>query len=241
VVTYVATATDHDTPASQLRITCSPPSGSIFPIGTTTVYCQVRDPAGNSTTGSFRILVKDTTAPVLHLPPSPLIADATSPQGAFIVYIVTATDPDNPSNQLSISCSPPSSSTFPVGTTTVHCRASDPAGNTTTGSFQVVVKDVTAPTLYLPASPLTINATSSLGAFVVYTVTATDPDNYSYQISISCSPPSGSIFPVGMTTVYCQASDPSGNITTGFFQVVVNGTSGMEASAMRIRISNRAT
>src|SRR2546426_952635 len=80
------------------------------------------------------------------------------------------------------------------------------------------------PTLYLPPSPLVVNATSSLGAVVFYNVSATDPDNFSSQLSISCTFPSGSNFPVGTTTVSCQASDPSGNTATGFFEVVVQQT-----------------
>ncbi|GCE19719.1 GH25 family lysozyme [Dictyobacter kobayashii] len=81
----------------------------------------------------------DTTPPVLILPQT-ITTDATSPAGAVVTYQVSATDPDNPPAQLSIQCAPPSGSTFPIGTTTVNCTASDPAGNTTAGSFQVVVK-----------------------------------------------------------------------------------------------------
>jgi hypothetical protein len=95
--------------------------------------------------------------------------------------------------------------------------------------------------LHLPPHLLTRSATSSLGAVVTYIATATDPDTPASQLRITCSPPSGSIFPIGTTTVYCQARDPAGNSTTGSFQVIVNGTSGMEASALSIRISNRAS
>ena len=83
----------------------------------------------------------DTTAPTLQLP-STITVNATSPQGAYVSYTVTATDPDNPSNQLSISCSPASGTQFAIGSTTVNCSASDPAGNSTTGSFSVVVQPV---------------------------------------------------------------------------------------------------
>ncbi len=83
----------------------------------------------------------DTTPPVLRLPGT-VTADATSPQGAHVTYAVRATDPDNVPDQLTVSCTPRSGSLFPIGTTTVTCQASDPAGNTTTGAFQVVVKGV---------------------------------------------------------------------------------------------------
>src|SRR5438445_10073392 len=83
------------------------------------------------------------TAPTLSLP-SPFTVDATSPGGAPVSYTVTATDPDNAASDLKISCSPASGSTFSIGTTTVNCTAKDPAGNTSSGSFQVVVKGAAA-------------------------------------------------------------------------------------------------
>lgn len=81
----------------------------------------------------------DKTAPTLQLP-NTITMDATGEQGAYVSYTVTATDPDNPSNQLSISCSPASGSQFPIGNTTVNCSASDPAGNSSSGTFSVVVQ-----------------------------------------------------------------------------------------------------
>jgi hypothetical protein len=88
---------------------------------------------------AFQAPSADTTPPVLSLPANKTV-DATSPQGRTVTYTVTASDPDNPPSQLTISCSPASGSTFPIGTTTVNCTASDPAGNTASGSFQVTVK-----------------------------------------------------------------------------------------------------
>jgi hypothetical protein len=163
--------------------------------------------------------------PVLSLP-NTITTNATSSQGATVSYTVSASEPDDASATPTLSCAPASGSTFPIGTTTVNCTASDAANpaDTTTGSFQVVVvADTTAPTLHLPSSPLTVDATSPQGASVTYTVTATDPDNSSSQLTISCSPASGSTFAIGTTTVKCSASDPAGNTTSGSFQVVVKG------------------
>jgi hypothetical protein len=36
---------------------CAPPSGALFPLGTTTVTCTATDDAGNSSTGRFRVVV----------------------------------------------------------------------------------------------------------------------------------------------------------------------------------------
>ena len=61
-----------------------------------------------------------------------------SPSGDVVDYTVSATDPDDA--VASLSCVPASGSTFPIGTTTVTCTASDTHGNTSTASFTVRVK-----------------------------------------------------------------------------------------------------
>jgi hypothetical protein len=81
------------------------------------------------------------------------------------------------------------------------------------------------PTLSLPGSPVTVNATSPQGAPVIYTATASEPDDASATPSVSCSPASGSTFPIGATTVNCTASDAASppDVSSGSFQVVVKG------------------
>lgn len=64
VVTFGATATD-DCDAKP-GVVCDPPSGSAFPVGTTSVLCTATDACGNFVTGSFNVTV---------LPVSELVAD----------------------------------------------------------------------------------------------------------------------------------------------------------------------
>src|SRR5213078_3148125 len=78
----------------------------------------------------------DAEAPTLNLPAN-IFADATSSAGAVVNYTATATDNSNQS--VSVNCSPASGNTFPAGTTTVQCTATDASGNTATGSFLVTV------------------------------------------------------------------------------------------------------
>jgi large repetitive protein len=230
-VTYNVTATDPENAANEITINCTPASGSVFPIGTTTVNCTAQDPAGNVSTGSFEVVVQNVTAPTLQLP-STITIDATNPQGATVNYAVTATDPTDTPDQIMINCTPLSGSVFPIGATTVTCNAQDPAGNASTGNFQVVVQDVTPPSLQMPVQ-ITADATDQQGAVVNYTVTATDPTNTPDQLTISCTPPSGSVFPIGTTAVVCSAQDPSGNTITGSFPVVVSlKTGSLQIKAM---------
>ena len=78
--------------------------------------------------------------------------------------------------------------------------------------------DFTAPQLVLPAD-ITAAATGPAGAAVNYSVSATD-DSGSIA-DLACDMPSGSTFPVGGTTVHCEAFDAAGNRGTGSFMVVV--------------------
>jgi hypothetical protein len=78
--------------------------------------------------------------------------------------------------------------------------------------------DVTPPSLSLPAD-LTVEAPDSSGMGVSYDVSATD--NRDPNPSVTCTPASGSVFPLGTTTVSCKATDSAGNIATGSFAVTV--------------------
>ncbi|MBI3328176.1 MAG: HYR domain-containing protein, partial [Nitrospinae bacterium] len=101
-----------------------------------TVTCSASDTRGNTATGSFTVTVVDTTPPVLTLP-SNISEATTSASGKVVTYTATATDAVDGSRP--VACTPASGSTFPVGTTTVTCSASDTRGNTATGSFTVTV------------------------------------------------------------------------------------------------------
>jgi hypothetical protein len=85
----------------------------------------------------------DTTPPVLQFvntcPFSGGVCFFHGTHGVVATWTVTATDPDNSPADLTVSCNPPSGSVFQVGTTTVTCVATDPAGNQGTLSFPVYV------------------------------------------------------------------------------------------------------
>jgi Tol biopolymer transport system component len=78
----------------------------------------------------------DSVAPVLTVPANVTVS-ATSPAGAIVTFTATATD-DGPASP-TVTCTPPSGSTFAAGSTTVNCTATDAAGNSTPGSFTVTV------------------------------------------------------------------------------------------------------
>ncbi len=210
VVVYTATASDNCTFTS---LSCTPPSGSTFPLGFTTVTCTATDAAGNTATCSFGVIVFDNEPPSIFCPAN--IRSNTDPGqcDASLFYNVSASDnctaPD-------ISCAP-SSTIFPVGTTTVTCTATDDAGNSATCSFDVTVVDNEPPTITCPPDIVTNTDPGQCGAVVTYAVTGTD----NCPVTVSCNPSSGSFFPVGTSTVNCTATDASGNTATCSFKVTV--------------------
>lgn len=210
VVTFDPTAVDNiDGP---VPVTCSPASGSTFPTGTTNVRCVARDSSLNET---IAILVVKVTsgAPLLNLPDD-ITAEATSAAGAVVDYTVTIDGTGT------FACTPPSGSTFALGTTAVNCTATNAQGSTS-GSFNVTVQDTTAPDLTTPTEVIA-EATSASGAIVTWTATA--HDLVDGDRPVTCDPASGSQFPLGTTTVVCTASDTRGNDASNAFDVTVQDT-----------------
>jgi len=176
----------------------------------------------------------DTSAPQLDLP-GDMTVEATSASGAMVTFAATATD-ENPANP-EVNCSPASGSTFPIGTTQVNCSATDAAGNEATGSFDVTVRDTTAPTISGVPTDITKTTTSASGAQVSYASPSAN-DAVDGSVPVNCSPASSSTFALGETTVSCSASDARTNTATKTFKVSVlydfgNGSGGSFGEPVR--------
>lgn len=146
VVDFNATATDLVGPPNP-TVMCEPASGYLFPLGTTTVSCIAWDGAQNFSDSTFDVTVVDTTPPSLHMPAN-ITVPQTSPAGAVVTFTATATDLVNPNP--TVTCAPASGSTFPLGTTTVECTATDEIqivgdqrfSNVSKGTFTVTVTPI---------------------------------------------------------------------------------------------------
>ena len=204
-----------DAASASLSVTCTPASGSTFGFGKTQVNCSVDDAAGNHKAASFQVTVVDTTAPSLRVPDA-VTAEATSALGAVVSFTASATDSVTASP--TITCLPASGSTFGLGNTTVTCTARDASGNSKSAQFAVTVRDTTPPALFLP-SPINADAVTSAGRSITFAAWATDAVTVSP--SVTCTPASGSTFPIGDTTVGCVAKDEAGNATNGSFLVTI--------------------
>lgn len=176
--------------------------------------------------GHYTLPVSDTTPPTWIVPAS-FSVEATDPTGATVTYNASASDPDDAVS--SQSCSPASGTTFPFGTTTVTCTATDTHQNTGTAQFDVTVVDTTPPTLNLPGD-LTVTAENASGAVVNFTVSANDSVDGS--VAVSCSPTSGSLFALGTTLVTCSATDSHGNTASASFTVSVQYATGINCGGV---------
>jgi hypothetical protein len=199
---------------------CNPPSGSIFPLGTTTVTCTVSDAATNSSNCSFTVTVNDTVAPVLNCPANIITSTAPDLCSAVVSYNVSATDN---CSSVSVVSSPPSGSVFQKGTTTVTATATDAVGNRSTCTFTVTVNDTQPPSIVCPPSITLTNDPNQCSAVVNYALPMVSDNCPGVTIPV-CNPPSGSIFLKGTTVVTCGVKDLSGIMSTCTFTVTVNDT-----------------
>lgn len=222
-VTYSTTATD----CNLASLTFSPASGSQFPIGTSVVTITATDTAGHVSTSTFSVTVNDVTAPVLatnnvqvNVAPGTCSANVSFGASSQDCSAVTYTYSLSPTFTPAIV----SGASFPMGTTIVYVKATDASGNSTTGSFFVTVLDNEAPVITTSNIATTI-APGTCSAMVTLNASASDCSSTTlvYSLSPTFSPaiPATGVFPIGTTTVYVQATDAAGNVSTSSFTVVV--------------------
>jgi hypothetical protein len=95
--------------------------------------------------------------------------------------------------------------------------------------FLTPVPDTTGPVLTIPSN-IVVEATDSDGAEVDFAASATDDRDG--PVAVTLSPDSGSVFPLGTTTVNVSAKDKAGNVTNGSFTVTVQDTTAPSISSL---------
>ena len=163
-----------------------------------------------------------TNPPMVLSCPSNQTVEAVAAAGANVNYSpATATDIVTLVRLFSYSKS--STSTFPLGVTTVTVIAVDAIDNTTTGTFTVTVRDTTKPVVTPPPN-LFVEATSAQGAIVANFGSVSATDAVTASPVITFAPAAGSIFALGVTTVTASATDAANNTGTATFTVTVRDT-----------------
>lgn len=108
--------------------------------------------------------------------------------------------------------------TFPAGVTTVNCISSNMNG-TASCSFTVTVTESEPPTITCSGDVVAGAAPGEGSAVVEFS----DPEatDACGDVTVTCDPVSGSVFPIGTSTVACTARDRSGNTNSCSFAVTV--------------------
>jgi hypothetical protein len=223
------TPTATDNVDGTVGVTCAPASGTTFALGAATVTCSASDAAANTTTKTFTITVRDTTAPSIAAH-GDVTVEASSAAGALAQYDAPATH-DLVDGDATAACSPAAGTQFARGATLVTCTATDAAGNAATpATFTVFVVDTTPPVIEAHAA-VAAEATSSAGATVTYSAPLTS-DAVDGAATAACAPASGTLFALGSTTVTCHAADAAGNPAAATtFTVTVSDATGPAIAA----------
>jgi hypothetical protein len=222
-------ATDETSPANPV-VTCSPASGSTFPLGTTPVDCQATDDANNTGHGYFNVIVKDTIAPNTTLDTMPASL-TNSASATFTFHATEAVGPTTTwcyvdSGPWAVCTSPLNLTSLSEGLHTIWIYSVDGAGNSEWAPVLNAVYswtvDLTAPGMGLVADN-PYEATGPGGANAAYNAIFSDDNGIASQ---GCTPASGSLFPIGSTPVNCTATDNAGNTANPSFNILVVDTTG---------------
>jgi hypothetical protein len=133
-----------------LFIDQQPPAGTLVSPGTHTVLLTIVDQFGNRQTCSVLLFVSFSGGSGLRCPRT-VVTNCASAKGQYVNYEVSLCN-----TNYTLECTPPPGSLFPVGKTTVICKATGPQGITEQCSFDVVVNCVTLGTT-TTGTNLTIN------------------------------------------------------------------------------------
>jgi uncharacterized repeat protein (TIGR01451 family) len=143
VVTYTAPVGSDNCPGATTAQTAGLPSGSTFPVGTTTNTFEVTDSSGNKTSCSFTVTVNDVEKPVISCPSSQTL-EPTCPSGAVGNWTAPVGTDNCPGAVTTRTAGPAPGSVFAAGTTTtITYTVNDAHGNSASCSFTITVKTVT--------------------------------------------------------------------------------------------------
>ncbi|MEO0038085.1 MAG: hypothetical protein RIQ59_1296 [Bacteroidota bacterium] len=207
-----------------------------FTVGTTIVTWTVTDSSGNSETAIQHVIVADTTAPVIScVSSSPIIRNTSADNCGYIVQgtefdssVVENCTLTSLTHNYTTWTNPYSleGATFPIGNTTVIWTAVDAAGNTSTCSIVVTVRDVEAPVFLNCPTNFTFNigTDSNCTGGSAWPVPVAQ-DNCSVTVVQTAGPTNGTNLAVGNHLIQYTATDPSGNTAICSFTMTVTNSS----------------
>jgi uncharacterized repeat protein (TIGR01451 family) len=194
-------------------------------VGVYVITYNATDPSGHSAVPVTRTVnVVDTTAPTVTAPAN--VTVNTGPGATSCGTIVsdatlgTGSANDSCAGSLSVTrTGVPAGNVFPVGTTTITYTAND-GYNSAQAQQTVTVIDNTLPTISCPLD-ITLEPSCPSGAIATYTAPVGTDNCTGSTTTRTAGLASGSVFPIGTTTVTHQVTDASGNTASCSFTVTV--------------------
>jgi len=219
VVTFSSPIFSDNCPDLLFEQTTGLPSGSSFPVGETTNTFIATDASGNTTSCAMTITVIDNEFPTVTCPANINLPNTPGVCGRVITYSTPTTE-NCPGAVLQQTTGLASGSTFPIGTTINTFIITDASGNSSSCSFTITITDNELPTISCPANT-TVNTDVGVCGILISYVVSGDDNCPGETITQTTGLPSGSVFPVGMTTNNFTITDASGNSTTCSFTITV--------------------
>jgi hypothetical protein len=193
------------------------PSGSTFPVGTTTNTFEVTDDAGNTAQCSFNVTVTEGVPEV-----NAVCQNVTVEADANCQAEVAPADVDNGSSgsNITLSLNPPGP--YALGSNDVWLVVEDEFGTKDSCAATITVEDNTAPVITCPSveSPLVADENCQ------WEVPSYDPqvdENCTVELLVQ-NPPGGTLLGLGTHEISLVVYDQSGNKDSCAFSVTVEDT-----------------
>lgn len=213
----LGTATANDNCPGVVVTRSGVPAGNVFPLGNTTVTYTATDKSGNTATDTQVVTVTDNTPPVVTAPAA--VTLFTGPGATACSVTVANLDQTLGTGSATDNCpgvgavtriGVPAGNVFPLGATQITYSATDAHGNTGTAIQVVTVVDNTAPVISCPAN-IILEPTCPSGAIATWTAPVGTDNCPGAVTTRTAGPASGSVFPIGTTTVTYSVVDANGN------------------------------
>lgn len=216
--------TASDTGDPNPKVVCTPPMGTVLSFGTNRVDCTATDECGNQSAASFWVTVLPPSSACLILDcPTNILVPCQSTNGALVDYDPPGGNDLCTGEAIVWTCVPPPGWFMP-GTTVVQCWGPPMAdGETPYCQFTVTVAGQCPSPCLAFACPtnLVVPCEGPRGATVQFPVLATNLCSPA-DLAVSYEPPSGSVFPPGLSEVKCTVTG-SGHTNQCRFTVLVAG------------------
>jgi len=177
-------------------VVCVPPPGAIRPLGSHAVTCTASNACG-VVACSFKVEIRPVPPPSILCPSNMIVTAPCNSNCVPVTYSPIV------ANGTLVGCNPPSGTCLPLGIHTITCVATNVCGDRDVCQFRVrVVPGQGPPPQIICPNDLTVTTCSNPCQVVNYPAPTVNNG-----VLVKCNPPSGFCFPIGTTTVTCEASN----------------------------------